>query len=46
MSAGFDKGVLEVRIPKPAEREPHRVEIDAEPIEGEGTEKPEGDTTP
>ena len=25
--ANFDKGVLEVRIPKPAERQPHRVQI-------------------
>jgi HSP20 family protein len=45
VSAGFDKGVLEVRIPKPAEREPHRVEIDAEAIEGEGAEKSEVDTS-
>jgi HSP20 family protein len=27
--AEFDKGVLEVRIPKPAERRPHRVQIGA-----------------
>jgi HSP20 family protein len=27
ISAAFDKGVLEVRIPKPAERKPRRVEI-------------------
>jgi HSP20 family protein len=27
IEAGFDKGVLEVRIPKPAERKPRRVEI-------------------
>jgi HSP20 family protein len=27
--AHFDKGVLEVRIPKPAERKPHRVSISA-----------------
>jgi HSP20 family protein len=39
VSADFDKGVLEVRIPKPAEREPHRVEIGAGAIEGEGAEK-------
>jgi HSP20 family protein len=26
--AHFDKGVLEVRVPKPAERKPHRVAID------------------
>jgi HSP20 family protein len=33
VSAGFEKGVLEVRIPKPEERKPHRVEI------GEGATK-------
>ena len=27
ITAAFDKGVLEVRIPKPAERKPRRVEI-------------------
>jgi HSP20 family protein len=27
ISAAFDKGVLEVRIPKPEERKPHRVAI-------------------
>ena len=27
IAASFDKGVLEVRIPKPAERKPRRVEI-------------------
>lgn len=27
IEAGFDKGVLEVRMPKPAERKPHRIEI-------------------
>src|SRR3712207_4592640 len=27
ISAGFDRGVLEVRIPKPEERKPRRVEI-------------------
>jgi HSP20 family protein len=25
--AGFDKGVLEIRVPKPAARKPHRVAI-------------------
>src|SRR3954447_6488893 len=29
ISANFDKGVLEIRIPKPADRKPHRVEIGA-----------------
>ena len=27
IAASFDRGVLEVRIPKPVERKPHRVEI-------------------
>jgi HSP20 family protein len=27
IEASFDKGVLEVRMPKPAERKPHRIEI-------------------
>lgn len=33
VAAGFDRGVLEVRIPKPAERKPHKVEIGAGTIE-------------
>lgn len=38
--ANFDRGVLEVRIPKPAERKPHRVEISAgRTVEGTGSEK-------
>lgn len=39
--AEFDRGVLEVHIPKPEERKPHRVEIGNSPkaIEGEGSEK-------
>jgi HSP20 family protein len=36
--AGFDKGVLEVRIPKPAERKSHRVQIGAS-VEGTAQEK-------
>jgi HSP20 family protein len=39
VTAEFDNGVLEVRIPKPEERKPHRVEIGAASVEGEGTEK-------
>ena len=33
VTAGFDRGVLEVRIPKPEQRKPRRIEIarDAEP---------------
>jgi HSP20 family protein len=38
VQADFDKGVLEVRIPKPAERKPHRVQIGAA-VEGEAKEK-------
>ncbi len=37
--AEFDKGVLEVRIPKPAERKPHRIEIGGGSIEGNAEEK-------
>jgi HSP20 family protein len=37
--ASFDRGVLEVRIPKPEERKPHRVEIGSGPIEGKATEQ-------
>ena len=42
IAATFDKGVLEVRIPKPEERKPRRVEIkvgDAAPaLEGSETQ--------
>jgi HSP20 family protein len=44
VKASFDKGVLEVRIPKPEERKPRRIEIKAEnggrpAVEGTATEK-------
>ena len=40
ISAGFEKGVLEVRIPKPEEAKPHRVAIGAgESVTGSATEK-------
>ena len=39
VKASFDKGVLEVRIPKPEERKPHRVQIAAGTLEGEASEK-------
>jgi HSP20 family protein len=39
VKAGFEDGVLEVRVPKPAETEPTRVEIGKAPVEGSGTEK-------
>jgi HSP20 family protein len=37
--ASFDKGVLEVRIPKPEERKPHRVQIGGPAVEGTASEK-------
>jgi HSP20 family protein len=39
ISATFDKGVLEVRIPKPEDRKPHRVEIGPASIDGRAQEK-------
>ena len=41
VTAGFDNGVLEVRIPKPEERKPQRVQIGAGSgdVEGKGSEK-------
>ena len=44
VAASFADGVLEVRIPKPAERKPHRVQIgrngqEQASIEGEATQK-------
>jgi HSP20 family protein len=46
ISASFDKGVLEVRIPKPEERKPRRVTIAAGAgpgtVEGTGTDKNNG----
>jgi HSP20 family protein len=39
INASFDKGVLEVRIPKPEERKPHRVEISAGAVDGTAQEK-------
>ena len=39
VTADFDKGVLEVRIPKPEERKPHRVSIGAGSVNGTATEK-------
>jgi HSP20 family protein len=39
VSANFDRGVLEVKIPKPEETKPHRVEIGGGAVEGTGTEK-------
>lgn len=39
ITASFDKGVLAVRIPKPAQRKPHRVEIGAGTVNGTAQEK-------
>ena len=39
VSANFDNGVLEVRVPKPQERQPHRVAIGNGAVEGDATEK-------
>lgn len=39
VAATFANGVLEVRVPKPAERKPHRVAIGSGAVEGEATEK-------
>ncbi len=39
INASFDKGVLEVRIPKPEERKPQRVEISAGDVDGTAQEK-------
>jgi HSP20 family protein len=36
ISANFDRGVLQIRIPKPAERQPRRVQITAGDHEGNG----------
>jgi HSP20 family protein len=42
VQAHFDKGVLEVRIPKPEERKPRRVEIKAQSTNGNGQPAVEG----
>jgi HSP20 family protein len=39
ISADFDRGVLEVRIPKPEERKPHRIAIGDRSFDGQATEK-------
>lgn len=39
VSAAINRGVLEVRIPKPEGRKPHRVAIGAESVESTGSEK-------
>jgi HSP20 family protein len=39
VDARFENGVLEVRIPKPAEAKPTRVQIGKGSVEGTGTEK-------
>jgi HSP20 family protein len=39
VTATFDCGVLEVKVPKPEPAEPTRVEIEGASVEGTGTEK-------
>jgi HSP20 family protein len=39
VEANFDKGVLEVRVPKPAEAKPTRVQIGKGTVEGSGQER-------
>jgi HSP20 family protein len=42
IQASFDRGVLEVRVPKPEERKPHRISIGRnsnKAVEGTATEK-------
>jgi HSP20 family protein len=39
VEANFEKGVLEVRVPKPAEAKPTRVQIGKGALEGTGKEK-------
>jgi HSP20 family protein len=39
IAADFEDGVLEVRIPKPEERKPHRVEIGGRSIDGSAEQK-------
>ena len=39
VEAGFDKGVLEIRVPKPEERKPHRVQIGTASVNGKATER-------
>jgi HSP20 family protein len=41
VAAEFEDGVLEVRIPKPEERKPHRVQIGSESVNGSATETTE-----
>lgn len=47
VSASFDNGVLEVRIPKPEQRKPHKVAIKVgnEPKTIESPDTPEGEPT-
>ena len=39
IAAEFEKGVLEVRIPKPEARQPHRIEIGGASVNGSAVEK-------
>ncbi len=46
VSANFDKGVLEVRIPKPEERKPRKVAISVGGANADGAKAIEGSETP
>ena len=39
VKAEFDNGVLQVTVPKPAERKPHKISIGKRTLEGSGKEK-------
>jgi HSP20 family protein len=39
IEASFDKGVLEIRIPKPTEKEPRRISIGGSTVDGTATER-------
>jgi HSP20 family protein len=45
VTAEFDRGVLTVRIPKPEQRKPHRIEITRASSNGGGKEAIEGTAT-
>ena len=39
ITATFEKGVLEVRIPRPEERKPRRIQIGASTVDGTAEER-------
>lgn len=42
IAAEFSEGVLEVRVPKPEEQRPHRVQIGAAAVDGSATDQSDG----